>query len=105
MTSDDIFNYLVWSVLFKAPEGIKVSNHTLLQVSDSLLSFFHLRRVWHKLWTHSLVLLHRKHTETHRKPKMKVLARVLKEFDIYHVFILLRNNLNKMAVNQGLYWY
>lgn len=43
--------------------------------------------------------------ETHRKSKMKVLARVLKEFDIYHVFILLRNNLNKTAVNQGLYWY
>lgn len=94
MTNEDIFRYLVWSILFKAPEGIKVSNHTLLQVSDSLLSFFHLRRVWHK-----------KHTETHRKPKMKVLARVLKEFDIYHVFILLRNNLNKTAVNQGLYWY
>ena len=69
MTNDDIFRYLVWSVLFKAPEGIKVSNHTLLQVSDSLLSFFHLRRVWHKLWTHLLVLLHHQKLTENQKWK------------------------------------
>lgn len=37
--------------------------------------------------------------EIYWKLKMKVLVCVLKEFDIYYVFILLWNNFNKMVVN------